>query len=763
MNFDLKAIEKSVQASLEAHGEVGVTSESFSTATNMEITQVEADTDHETYARQIMRNVLSFMENVQLSTESFDPSQTLSSNGDAFFSHSRNFASEMVEDGEHLAQLCVSCGVPHDRVPSTAVAIANLVGTYTDNNDPSSLAAHMLGLNSTEVTEDAKNNFMATSSFVGDTFNTVAIEAFGEHSMDAKPALAVAIASVVDRSRNMVTDRVAHRIPTKSGVVKFRTQDDQVFRLDQYDVKSMSSDPVQARESSVTRFIDMQHNPELASAELKRVEPKVANDPSGKYLAADNQLLFGVRAPIMDLDLKGTNKERDHFNHTDFLSDAAFVESFTIEMNDGTNTVPLTIKAENVTGSHFRVGPSNHRSTDRVSNILHSHYIRRKTTDGNLIETAIPEGHYIELLITMDSHLNLETGETHSQLSMTFSARAIDGGAPHADLVALCNTLTNNSTGLHYTIDARWSETNLRKSDTVVRTYHREYQVAIPTGTNLLYDFDFTTSAPEDIMGLINTFIAIDRDEKNVRKAKFRIGEINDRMLAEKELGGIRHDRRYAQNYVVGHRIVPTAHFGSINLMSASEHWNSGVKTFRTSDVRSDIRSFVDMNFSQIFAKIYDTSLYDTAIAGRPHWKCITTNPVCDLCLGVKHIHDQYNRSGEGWSRNASGDLEKIMDDGTTITVITVPWNSMKNKAILIPYVKGSKDSNFSFWKNFDRGVFASQCRISQSAGQWKRIFANASEDTVITCPVGVVIDFADFDEAFTLLKDAATPDDLNP
>lgn len=755
--YDLNAIEKAVRRSIK-DGATNLTREEFSERNDLGIEMVADNLDNETYSREIMGAVLGFMESTQLSTESIDPSTPLTGKEALFFSHNTDPDEGMITEGSALTQLCAACGVPTDKIPTAATSIASLVETYTKSDSADSISIALLSNAEDENIEAARENYMNTSAFIGDSFASVAQEVFGEHSNDARPALAVAIASVIDRTRNMVTDSVSHRIPTQSGIVRFDAQDDQVFRLDQYDVRQMTSNPIDTRESSVTRFIDMQHEPELANAELKRLVPKVSNDPDNQYLVGDGEIRFGARAPIMDLDLKGTNREADHFNHTDIIADSAFVESFTIELNDGTNAVPKLITASGLMGSHFRIGASMHRSTNRLSNIMHTIHIGRDE-DGNAIEQAIPVDHVIEMTAHMDSYLDLKTGETHSQISLSFVPRRKGEGAVSADLITLCNALTTNSKGLHYTIDARWSELNMRKSDTVVRTYRHSYQIAIPTGSNLLHDFDVIRTAPEDMMSLITQFIAVHRDEKNIRKGKHRVGEIHDRMADEKEAGNVRHDRRYAQNYVVGHRIVPFAHYGSVKLMEASEHWNSGVKTFRTSDIRSDIRSFVDLFLSQMVAKCYSDSLYDSAISGRPNWVMVTSNIVCDLCLGVKHIHDQYNRQGEGWSRNSSGDLEKILDDGTTITVITVPWRSMAKQALMIPYVKGSKESNYSFWKNFDRGVFASQCKIANANAQWKRIFANASEDTVVTCPVGMLIDFPDLDQAFTQIADAKAPE----
>jgi hypothetical protein len=660
---------------------------------------------------------------------------------------------------EAIVQFCEQCEIPREQQFSAACCIAHIL-----TNEQSAAVHFDSGRSGIESMgdkiqfKDFNSVFGANASAMITHQATAALEAFGQDIDKMVNDVKVNIAITMLKFHKNIIDRVMFRKPCDSNIVQFAVPYNEV-----YDLAESTNQTSAVRNQGAHRvpFIDLYHRPEIANTEAKKIIPLKANDTGATpLLVADSKIVFGKDVNLFDLALDATKFGHSHVDYTDIVADGVLFDSAVLEvtLDDGTNPavaelfeLPLRIRS----GARFQLRNNSRDSADRNcvigEKLLFDAETKKVDGTANTVLAAFTGDAGLLLKVDIDGRINLKTADTFAQGQVTGSVVTESGEAP---IAAVTDAFADLTFALkYYTLDARYSEENMRKTTSAVRMSMRPMAYEIPVGKNYVVDYSLAQVKPTDVLGTISQAIAIGNDIRALRLMKDTMDLVYDRLKAEASRTMFtNYQDRVAFDFVAGMKVLPYIFRGEIDIAE--------VESLRTSDILGDIRTLVEKKMLEIFSLIYNQSLYLQALNNgeKPHFKVITSGPIMSTCFAIPHIHNHLNI--EQAVDGESVEYARVLPDGTRLDVITTTFNEFIDKIIIIPYRKNDPTSELNFGVNCDRGQFVANFTPTISHGVHRRIAVNSREIIYPTNPIGCYIEVKNISSYFDQLGnlDVVTP-----
>lgn len=493
-------------------------------------------------------------------------------------------------------------------------------------------------------------------------------------------------------------------------------------------------------------MVKLYKNPSYVANELKRIIPLVANDANNDWLVSDGVLKFSTQTPadILNLSIRSDKPGYGAINYTDLIAENAKLESVQIQLTSGQTTENFTLQIPAENGRLFHA----------PDNDSHIRYGMITTSIGLNADTKTTAGAQSQILkdlpvdesIVIESQISvqLDTRGPVSAAVMRLQAVAHhksddnllsnDAGAAKAIVTALGAT---GVTALGYTLDARFSEENLRKTSLGITTSRRQYEYNIPYGPNFFIDYAIGQKNADENAANLMRVIGIGIDHVGLNLLKDGIDSINDRLLTE----GNNHNlvNTVGTDFVSGGKIIPAVAVKNLDFRNAV--------FIRDADRSGDIKGKTSTFLNALLGNLVADSLYVQAIGGgtTPTFKCVTTMNVLSNVISQPQIH-QHMTKEDGRANGDGVEYVLGLPNGIRIEFVTTTFEDMADTAILWPVIKNNAESELHFAHNWSYGSLVAHYTPSGEAAH-HRLFANVRELPIITTPIAARISILGMNE----------------
>ena len=396
--------------------------------------------------------------------------------------------------------------IPQEQQYEAAQAVACLLARWKScNGDNALFLTQHFSHGGKEVRQEdiqRSNNLVFAPSLFGDISSigaTPSTEAFGANIDKVIPDVRTTLAVTLLQFHRGLLDRVIHRRSSGSPYVHFTVPYAEI-----YDMLKSYDDDHKVRNDGDHRqtFLSLYNNPAPVTNELQLIVPLVANDTDG-VLLADGVIKTNVSANLFDLSVLKDQIGKDHYNYTDLVSENVRLLSLVANVTDGTNTETIEIPVSKLNDARLNMLPNTNDSGNRGTFIEHDIAIKKtqKTANGHdsVIFAGLTDTDYIRARIAFTAQINLKYSDVQGYGFITFQAYNVNGTAVDASVATLASNLKMDIVG--YTIDARYSEENLRKSNLAINSHIRTFDFEISNGRNIMVDYALDEQAPNYQIG----------------------------------------------------------------------------------------------------------------------------------------------------------------------------------------------------------------------------------------------------------------------
>lgn len=477
-------------------------------------------------------------------------------------------------------------------------------------------------------------------------------------------------------------------------------------------------------------MVKLYKNPSYVANELKRIIPLTANDNTNKFLVSDGVIKFGTATPadILKLSIVAGKPGYGAINYTDLIAENAKLESFQVQLSDGTTTEIFTLQIPAESGRLYRAPDDD--SHIRNGFIRTSIGLNAGTKQANGQASVLLKDLPVDESIVIDSIISVRLDTRGPVSAAVQQLRAVahhatddallsaDAGAAQA-VVAAINGASGSITGIGYTLDARFSEENLRKTSLGITTSRRQYEYNIPYGPNFFIDYAIGQKNADENAANLMRVIGIGVDHVGLTLLKDGIDSINDRLLTE----GNNHNlvTTVGADFVSGGKIIPAVAVKTLDFRNAV--------FIRDADRSGDIKGKTSTFLNALLGNLVAESLYVQAIGGgtTPTFKCVTTMNVLSNVISQPQIHMHMTK--EDGRANGDG-VEYVLGlpNGIRIEFVTTTFEDMTDTAILFPVIKNNAESELHFAHNWS---YAPWLRTTRPAAK-RRI--TACSRTSVNC-----------------------------
>jgi hypothetical protein len=354
----------------------------------------------------------------------------------------------------------------------------------------------------------------------------------------------------------------------------------------------------------------------------------------------------------------------------------------------------------------------------------------------------------LELDVNFSITVNVKNADFST--SDTLHVRAyssVNNPTPAAPVSAVMNAAGFGISLVGYSLDIKYSEENLRKSNVAIRSHYRTMDWEIPVGRNYIVDYALNEALPEYIMANITEAISLGQDHRAIDVIIKTLIDVYDRGREENEDPNFREDiQKLGFDYVASQQVRPVVYIGTIDLEE--------VDTIRSSDVLGDIRQYVELQLINLFSLLHQNSYYKTQLnAGeKPLYKLLTSEIILANLLNVPHIHNHLQDASYG--ENFDGDsveYRRVLPSGVILECVSTTFDYMRDKIVIIPYRQGDSESILSFGHNLEFGTYLAHYNPQIANGVNKRVFANAREIVLPTNPLGMYLQVVNISKTITV------------
>ena len=563
----------------------------------------------------------------------------------------------------------------------------------------------------------------------------VNVEDYGAGMSTIIPDLRMAISVAIMNFHNGITSRVVSPRVATEPIVQYKRTTLKVYNV---------ADP----EELDKELLDVSKSPKFLTNQLVKIEPLKANDTgTTSLLVADDILRFGHQVPILGMALDATKYGHGTLNRTDIIADGVKLDEVWFTINDGT------------TAEQFKVTvPVSNNRLVMINNAIHAGMrgatvefptILRKTTlkaDGTastlLASLGADEG--LKVTIRMNVEINLRNGKV-------FNMGVISVDKHHTKDPLLVSAALNTLYGtlfaagkepalVGYSLDARYDEQNLRKSQTATRLETRPFVFPLPPGKNYILDSAIGQSEEENGASSLVNVIKIGQDDKTLDTIESFLKQVYD-MGQNIFLNPLQPGVDPGMHYVAGSLVKPRVKVVPFDLTAT-------VESMKDSDLASDVRSNIQIKLSYLIEELLQETMYIAQLpAGqRPTFRVITSSKILNTLFAVEHIHN--HMSNHQFPNYDGIEYRRVLDSGVTLEFVTSLFDYMYDKIMIIPVIPGAPDSILNWGHNWDHGTLIGNYNHSTETATWNRMFASTREITLPTNPMGILITVTNIDKA---------------
>lgn len=638
-----------------------------------------------------------------------------------------------------FSDLLTGCGITSDSLKNDARAhLALLTAKYCSGN----VMAYHLRASTESIAPNHIPADVYSPAIVSALANpglSMATESFGANINNAIPDIKLAYTVALMRYHLGLTPRMVPTRNITSPTVMFIVPEVSVF-----DVGTTGQ--------AMTPLVELFPNPSIVSNTLPDLHVLTANDTNSRYLVADDVMKFGVSVPMLELSIDATKPGYDRINYTDTVADGVELKSIRVGISitgiAGGAVKTFVIPVRKDVARLYRMTQG--EASMRGATIVFDAFLHHNTTEigGDVsalfdaadvdTETNLPtEG--LKLSFNLQTNINLKTGVCFGLGAVSAATHVVDGGAATAEWTAATTTVTDcdkvTVSLLGFSMNAKHSEENLRRSSIAVRVDSRQHTWEVPIGRHYFADTALTQEVPDAVSAALSRTTTLGEDDLNINTVIDALDSLATavRSVTTEGLSSyLAIGRAYAAGAMVRPYVISTT-FTVSDLHSVRDADRSG-------DVKQRFLSFM----TALSTEILENSFYQTQLANgaKVVLRIATSVGVLGNIIGQPHIHTALDNGKPG--ADASGvQYRTELPNGVILEVAVSTFDVVKNRMIILPYVADA-ESVLSFGVNCDMGTVVGKINPWTSRdGGMNRMYANARQMIVPTCPVGAVVDVA--------------------
>lgn len=617
-------------------------------------------------------------------------------------------------DGAAIVKLVEDAGVPERFHRAAVASVAHDIAKNSANFDTTK-ATHFAHASSQMPTLSVEDIMPATMKAA-----YVSNESFGAYSDKAVSDLATTLTVSLLKWHGTLTPRVIPNITKTDPVVSYIRPSFQVYGTD-----GVVEDDVEV--------VDLYGDPSPVVNSLKKVVPLNANDAT--LVPEDGIVIFGTEVKLLELALDASKVGYGKVNRTDIVADNVTLESVYVILDDGTNPAE-TYKIDLPVTTARLTRPNNQPGYMRSGNIQFQALVDADTkksdgTDGIVADGAVAVTEAVAVALDINVRVDTRNGAAKAMGDVTLSAVGKDGSAAASGSVTAVDAITASLYG--YTLDARYSEENMRKSDVAITEKRDLLNYEIFQGRNFLYDAPILGRGDNANSGAAKVYdiIRIGQDKVTLDTI---IELLNDLGLQEAAyLANPVASNRPGNRYVSGSRVKPTFISATLDFASIVSFDDA----YRLKTIAGRTIPFLNNVTSELLTKSY----FDQQLDGAAPivFKLITSGKVKGNILGNEPKFVIDNRAG--------AELTIKLPNGIILEVVTTTFDTVSDRMILIPSVSG--DSELNFAHNIDCGTLVGSFTHSDGGNNAvRRMVTNVREQPIPCNVMGAIIDVTGIDNA---------------
>ena len=570
------------------------------------------------------------------------------------------------------------------------------------------------------------------------------MEAFGANIDKVLPDIRSSLAVTLLQFHRGLLDRIIHRRTASSPYVKYVVPYAEVYDM----LKSNDADHnVRDWGDHIVPFIELYGDPRVVSNLLQPIVPLKTNDVEG-VLYADGFVKFNVTANLFDLSAIPNSLDKSHYNYTDLVSENVILKSVLVRVVKGGVSELFEIAVDQLPGARLQMMPNANDSGLRYADVKYvGKFTKNSVTSTGAVSQIFADctdTDVIRYALHVSTSINLKRSDVEGMGYISVRAYNVDGEAVDAAVATLASDITVTCEG--YSIDAKYSEENLRKSNLAIRSHVRTFDFEISNGRNILVDYAMDEDMPEFLMSLVTEATSLGQDHRGIDiiiRELLHVYDVTNQENADPNLRN-RLDKIGFQ-YVASQLVRPVVYLNTIDL--------ANVDTIRSGDVLGDVRQYVEWELMNLVSLIYQNSFYKHQLqAGeKPTFKLFTSAVVLENLFNVPHYHNHLNT--EEPVDGTSVEYRRVLPNGTILDCVTCTYNYMRDKIVMIPWRENAADDILNFGHNWDFGTFVAHYNPQLDNSVNKRVFSNTRSMVIPTNPMGLYLDVRNLNEFIDMFQ----------
>lgn len=620
-------------------------------------------------------------------------------------------------DADNIVSLVKQAGISERFQSQAAASVATILHRHSTSKDFSRLRAAQTNRAEANGTVGLIGVESLLPASIRNEFS-VSTETFGMNSDKVASDMQTAITISLMKWHNTLTPRVLSNIATPDPAVLYIREEAKIYDLEDLTTEDIS-------------IVDLYADPSAVSNELTKIVPLNANDTSDDVVVADGILAFNKEANLVALSVSASKFGHAKYNRTDIVADNVKFESIRLTINDGDGNTDTFVVA--IPASRGRLTrQSNAAATARSANFSYTAVMTVATTTvAGVVSDALTTilgatDDKLVLTFNIACTCDIRNGLTQALASVKAAVTSsANGDADAATIAALADaTITN----IGYTLDARFSEENNRKSSIAATIERRQLMYEIPQGRNFFIDVPVNSPKVDNTRNTANLYsvVRIGQDNVSLNTILAVLQEVGV-MTAAYAASGSASDKP-GNYYAAGGRVRPTYVSGTLSL--------AGLELMSDEGRQEAIEGRVLTYLKAIISKILTESFHNQQLLGDQPvvFRLITSGHILANVVGAK--------PGMYSTENGNGiELTLKLPSGVILECVTTTFTSMTDKIVLIPMLPNDPTSELNFGHNRDYGTIVGSFTHSADGSTVDRQIANVRELPVPTNAIGAIID----------------------
>ena len=648
---------------------------------------------------------------------------------------------------DRIVDLCRNCNIGDNYLKAAVESVCLCVENYTHGYG---IGQHFASASPSASHGDFEmKNFDTMFSKQAIESNVMspkaALESFGafidQTISDAKIAITVSIL----RYHRAALHRLIPNLPTDQNVVTY-----QVDHMEVYDLTKSRSNSSAERYDDKHRipFVNLYADPSPANTTLKPIILRTANDaaaPNDK-LIAENIVKVGKEINMFDYALDAGTIGYEHIDYTDLVGDSVRVEKLYFGLTNGTLSEVIPVAVADHSGARMIMTANNSDSADRVCSLNDATALTNTTATMTSPSSALLSGFSSDAVVKLNYHaagsVNLKTSNTivHGSVTVTLSTKS--GNASIAADQTLFDSLDISLLG--YSVDAKFSEENIRKTTKSLRILTKQVGYEIPGSANFIVQYSLMQSRPEVVIDGLTKLMSIGIDDRGIKLIMDTMANVRDRITAEAALVGDNYVNKVGSDFVAGQRVRPYIFMDTLSL-------NPNLKNMRSGEKWGDLRGLAEEFLLNALTRIYNESFYSMELGAgeKPVFNCLTSTYIKDSLLSVPHYHSHLGDQAKDAVTDGVVEFRRTLPNGTILNVITTTFGYMQDKILMVPVRPNRPQSSLNFAQNRERGTYITQATPSVDNAIYNQLIGSAREFPIVLNPVGALLTVANLSSIF--------------